>query len=125
MLMLSNFIGGTAGVTVAGRLSETDATVLVLEAGGKPEDSGLPYRVPSQTAKLWGTPLDWNFTTQPETYLNNRELNVNRGKALGGTSAINGLTYGRGSASMHNAINKIIGGGWSWEDNLPYFEKVS
>jgi choline dehydrogenase len=70
-----------------------------------------------------GSPLDWNFTST-EPYLNNRQIILNRGKALGGTSAINGMTYGRGSASMWDHTAALGNPGWTWADNQEAFKKV-
>ncbi len=138
-------LAGTAGLPVAARLSKTNASVLLIEAGGPPEDSGLPYRIPGLTGKLvgawwqnrqcalWvtdneglalaGSPLDWNFTSF-EPYLNNRTIVQNRGKALGGCSAINGMTMVISSASVWNHTAALGNLGWGWEDNQQAFRKV-
>ncbi len=138
-------LAGTAGLPVAACLSEANASVLLIEAGGPPEDSGLSYRIPGLTGKLvgawwqtrqsalWvtadeslalaGSPLDWNFTSF-EPYLNNRTIVQNRGEALGECSAINGMTMGVSSASVWDHTAALGNLGWGWEDNQQAFRKV-
>ena len=98
--------GGTAGLVVANRLSEcANRTVLVLEAGPRPETL-LTYRYPA-SFQLYGTLLDWDFGTIPQVGLNNRILSYHRGRALGGSSAINGIYYGRGSATVYDKWGEL------------------
>lgn len=116
--------GGTAGLTLADRLSESGTqSVLVLEAGGSPE-AVASYQTPGADLQVLGSPLDWAFTTLPQPSLNNRQITYNRGRCLGGSSAINGLTYGRGSASVYDLWAALGNSGWSWNDVFQYFVKV-
>ncbi|GLH03272.1 Glucose dehydrogenase [FAD, quinone] [Gryllus bimaculatus] len=58
--------GGSAGSALAARLSEVgEWRVLLMEAGGE-EPVGV--QVPSMVVNFQGTPLDWQFRTQPEQY---------------------------------------------------------
>ncbi|KAI1614549.1 hypothetical protein EDD36DRAFT_436338 [Exophiala viscosa] len=116
--------GGTAGLTIAARLIQANFTVLVLEAGGFPDSYGLPYDSPALTGDLVSTPLDWNFSSLAIPGLNDRVLKQHRGHALGGTSSINGLTYGRGSASVYNNWEALGNPGWGWDDIEEYFERT-
>lgn len=117
--------GGTAGLTLAARLTESSSTtVLVLEAGGSPE-AVASYETPGADLQVLGSPIDWAFTTLPQPSLNGRQLTYNRGRCLGGSSAINGLTYGRGSSSVYDGWQELGNPGWRWADVLPYFIKVS
>jgi len=116
--------GGNAGLALAARLSESGTqTVLVLEAGGSPE-AVASYQAPGADLQVLGSPIDWAFTTLPQPSLNNRQLTYNRGRCLGGSSAINGLTYGRGSASVYDLWAGLGNDGWSWNDVFPFFVKV-
>ncbi|KAF2664540.1 glucose-methanol-choline oxidoreductase [Microthyrium microscopicum] len=115
--------GGTAGLALAARLSEDgNQTVLVLEAGGSPT-AVASYKTPGADLQVLGSPIDWAFTTLPQSTLNNRQLTYNRGRCLGGSSAINGMTYGRGSSSVYNLWESLGNTGWSWNDVFPYFKK--
>jgi hypothetical protein len=116
--------GGTAGLTLAARLSEDETnSVLVLEAGGRP-DAVASYRTPGADQQVLGSPIDWAFGTLPQPGLNGRQLIYNQGRCLGGSSAINGLAYTRGSSSIYDLWRSLGSSGWSWEDVLPYFKKV-
>ena len=92
--------GGTAGLTLASRLSENPhIQVAVIEAGGYYEkDSGnnsvvpgyASYGASSVPAAANDTPLiDWGFVTAPMPGLNGRMFHYARGKTLGGSSARN------------------------------------
>jgi choline dehydrogenase len=116
--------GGTAGLALAARLTESEKTVLVLEAGGSPE-AVAAYKAPGADLQVLGSPIDWAFTTLPQASLNNRQLTYNRGRCLGGSSAINGLAYGRGSSSIYDLWQSLGNSGWSWNEVFPYFKKVS
>lgn len=115
--------GGTAGLVVANRLSESGKhTVLVLEAGPEPEIVSA-YKAPGGNQFLGGTSIDWAFYTTPQEHLDGRILRYHRGRCLGGSSITNGLYYGRGSASVYNDWVKLGNPGWGWDDVYPLFVK--
>ncbi|KAF9073604.1 GMC oxidoreductase [Rhodocollybia butyracea] len=85
--------GGTAGLTLASRLSENPAwSILVLEAGNSHldlNDHPLITR-PGQFGMQINNPeYDWAFTTVPQKFCNDKEYLWSRGKGLGGSSAMN------------------------------------
>lgn len=115
--------GGTAGCVLANRLSADPACrVVVLEAG---DDDTSPWIVmPAGIAKLFHHPrLNWRYQTEPEEALGGRTLYWPRGKVLGGTSSINGMTYVRGQAADYDAWSALTGGVWSYRSVLPYFKR--
>jgi choline dehydrogenase-like flavoprotein len=115
--------GGSAGSVVAGRLSEDpDLSVALLEAGGA-GDSWV-VRTPFAGALMVPTSLhNWAFETTPQPGLNGRRGYQPRGKALGGSSAINAMVYIRGTAADYDHWAEQGARGWSWADVLPYFLK--
>lgn len=116
--------GGTAGLALAARLSENGTdSVLVLEAGSAP-DTVASYKAPGADQQVLGSALDWGFLTVPQASMNGRQLSYSQGRCLGGSSAINGLAYGRGSSSIYDLWGSLGNTGWSWQDVLPYFKKV-
>ncbi|GKT44502.1 dehydrogenase patE [Colletotrichum spaethianum] len=115
--------GGTAGLVLANRLSESGKQrVLVLEAGPKPEVVSA-YKPPGGNQFLAGTAIDWSFYTTPQEHLNDRILRYHRGRCLGGSSVTNGLYYGRGSASVYDDWVRVGNPGWGWKDVYPLFVK--
>lgn len=46
------------------------------------------------------------------------------GRGLGGSSILNGLYYGRGSANVYDHWVELGNPGWSWEEVFPEFIKV-
>ena len=118
--------GGSAGSVLAARLSEDPATsVCLLEAGGKGD--GLLVRAPAAVvAMLPGRPKinNWGFETVPQAGLNGRRGYQPRGKALGGSSAINAMLYVRGHAQDYDEWADLGCPGWSWQDVLPYFRRA-
>lgn len=108
--------GGTAGLALASRLSQGLATdcVLVIEAGPYAPDE-LGINVPGKKGTTLGGPYDWNFTTTPQPGLNNRSIAANRGRVLGGSSALNLLAWDRGSVADYDAWEALGNPGWNWK----------
>jgi choline dehydrogenase len=114
---------GSAGCLLANRLSaDPGKRVLLLEAGGR--DNWVWFHIPVGYLFAIGNPRsDWMFKTEPEPGLNGRSLNYPRGKAVGGSSAINAMIYMRGQAADYDHWRQLGLPGWSWSDVLPYFRK--
>ncbi len=114
---------GAGGSTLAYRLSEmSDATVLVLEAGGSdlPEAAEVPWR----WNELLLTSLDWAYNSVPQPGLNERQVYSAAGKGMGGGSSVYHMMHVRARpADMDNwAYNGCTG--WSFQEVLPYFQKL-
>jgi choline dehydrogenase len=115
--------GGSAGAVAAARLSENPANrVLLLEAGGS-SDSFL-VSMPAGFAKMLTNPkFDWCYLQEPDPSINGRRFIWSAGKMLGGSSAINGLVYIRGTRTDHQRWVDAGCSGWSFDQCLPYFLK--
>jgi len=114
---------GSAGCVLANRLSaDPKNRVLLLEAGGR--DNWIWFHIPVGYLFAIGNPRsDWMFRTEPEPGLNGRSLAYPRGKALGGSSAINAMIYMRGQAADYDHWRQLGLTGWGWDDVLPVFKK--
>jgi choline dehydrogenase len=114
---------GSAGCLLANRLSaDARRRVLLLEAGGP--DNWIWFHIPVGYLFAIGNPRsDWCFKTEPEQGLNGRVLNYPRGKAIGGSSAINAMIYMRGQAADYDHWRQLGLSGWGWDDVLPYFKR--
>ncbi|KAJ6496234.1 glucose oxidase [Mycena sanguinolenta] len=113
--------GGTAGLTVASRLSEDPAvSVLVVEAGTDDRDNPEVFDIYEFTVAFLG-PLDWAYPTD-------EGRTINQGKTLGGSSSINGGSWTRGSIAQYDAWTTLLEEsdadmGWNWDGLLPYMLK--
>ncbi|KAK3316820.1 putative choline dehydrogenase [Apodospora peruviana] len=116
--------GGTAGLTVAARLADAspDIRVGVLEAGGLAIGDGL-VEWPGIAGRALGSHLDWSFETAPQPGLGGRVVPWNRGRVLGGSSALNYMTWNRAAQQDYDDWKELGNEGWGWDDLLPFFKK--
>ncbi len=68
--------------------------------------------------------FNWFFNSEPESNLENRLVDVSRGKGLGGSSSINGMIYVRGNACDLDLWEELGATGWAYRDCLPYYKKA-
>lgn len=112
---------GSAGCALAYRLAKESALeVLLLEAGGV--DNSLMIQIPMGFAFLLKPHKNnWSYKTQTEQHLNQRVIDLPRGKVLGGCSSINGMVYIRGQQEDFERWSALGNEGWSYQEVLPYF----
>ena len=120
---------GPAGATLAAQLSHSHASgnphrrsVLVIEAGS-------PHRGPlSSTPALYplsfGSRIDWNYLTTPQTHLAKRSLKWPAGKVLGGSSAINAMIRIEPSDACLQTLHTACGPTWSVESSKSLFDRL-
>ena len=115
---------GSAGCTLAARLAEDPSVkVCLVEAGGNGRN--LFVRMPAGNGFIFGNPrLDWGFESVPQAGLNGRRIYFPRGKALGGSSIMNGMIYMRGVPKDYDRWRDSGLPGWGFADLMPYFRRA-
>ncbi len=114
---------GSSGSVLAHRLSaDPTVQVVVLEAGVSGETDPA-VTTPGRWVSLLGSSYDWNYRTEPVAGLGDRRIAFPRGKALGGSSAINAMTHIRGHRLCFDRWLELGNPGWGYDDVLPLFKR--
>lgn len=113
--------GGPAGLVLANKLSENPSvTVAVIEAGADERYNPLVTDVEALFAGI-GSALDWAYPSAPQKYALNRTLTYSGGKALGGSTTINGMTYLRAEKEQIDQWEAFGNEGWDWGSMYNYY----
>ena len=97
---------GSSGATIAGRLAQSGAKVIVLEAGKS--DEKFLTKKPGMIGPMHAVPEikklnDWGYYSVPQKHILDRKMPVPRGKVLGGSSSVNGMVYVRGNRANYDS----------------------
>jgi len=115
---------GSAGCVLARRLSDAGNKVLLIEAGMN--DKSWILRMPAGLRSTFKPSSKYNywFKSIKQKHLDNREIDQPRGKVLGGSSSINGMTWLRGHPLDYDRWQEQGAAGWAWEECFDYFKKI-
>jgi len=119
---------GSSGAVIAARLTEDPSCrVLLIEAGGT--DRKYLYRKPGMMSIMHVIPqvkkqVDWGYKTSPRQETLGRKLPYVRGKALGGSSAVNGMVFVRGNRANYDDWAADGCPGWEYDSVLPHFKRL-
>ena len=114
---------GSAGAVIANRLTEDPNTrVILIEAGG--EAKSLLIQIPVGYARLVANPkFDWGYEQEKDPTIGDRHFLWSAGKALGGSSSINGQVYIRGTRADYDRWASMGATGWNFDKVLPFFKR--
>ncbi|GAA2357943.1 choline dehydrogenase [Saccharopolyspora halophila] len=119
--------GGSAGCSLANRLSADPSTkVLVLEAGRPDWVWDMFIHMPAALTMVIGNRFyDWKYESEPEPYMGGRRVYHGRGKVLGGSSSINGMIFQRGNPlDLERWASDPGMETWDYAHCLPYFKRM-
>jgi len=113
---------GSAGCIITNQIiNNTNYKVLLIEAG--PSDNNPVIQVPlGYGMTFYNKKLNWNFYSEIQKNLHNREIYYPRGKVLGGSGSINAMIYARGLRSDFENWN--LSEYWSWENIKTAYDKI-
>ncbi|MGW0183460.1 GMC family oxidoreductase [Nocardia sp. NPDC003345] len=114
---------GSSGAIVAGRLAQSGASVILLEAG-KSDDKGFHgyfTKKPGMIGPMHSEPklekfFDWGYRSVPQPGLDGRRMPAPRGKVGGGSSSVNGMVYVRGNRANYDSWAAEGNTGWSADE---------
>lgn len=121
---------GSSGAVLAGRLAQSGASVILLEAG-KSDDKGMHgyfTKKPGMIGPMHSEPklerlFDWGYRSVPQPGLDGRRMPAPRGKVGGGSSSVNGMVYVRGNRANYDSWAAEGNTGWSADEVNAAFKR--
>jgi choline dehydrogenase len=118
---------GSSGAAIAGRLAQSGASVIVLEAGKS--DEQFLVKKPGMIGPMHSVPeikkrVDWGYYSTPQKHILDRKMPVPRGKVVGGSSSINGMVYVRGNRANYDSWAAEGCTGWSADEVNAAYQRM-
>ena len=113
---------GSAGCIIASQIiRNSNYKVLLIEAG--PSDNSPVIQIPlGYGMTFYNKKMNWNFYSEVQKNLHNREIYYPRGKVLGGSGSINAMIYARGLRSDFE--NWDLSKNWSWDYITKSYDEI-
>ncbi|EGI63397.1 PREDICTED: glucose dehydrogenase [FAD, quinone]-like [Acromyrmex echinatior] len=118
---------GTAGATIAARLSEiSEVKILLIEAGFHESFfMDIPMIAPILSSN---SNINWKYKTRPSNKyclgMKDNSCIFPAGKIIGGSSVLNFMAATRGNAEDYDRWAEMGNEGWAYKDVLKYFKKL-
>ncbi|KAI6577490.1 hypothetical protein MCOR09_000408 [Pyricularia oryzae] len=118
---------GPAGCTIAARLADSNAqpSVLLLEAGAD-DGTDMTKRMSSNRfMQRYDESQTWGYESEPTESLGDRGFPLDRGKGLGGSTAVNFSCWTRGPKDDMDEMAPLTGdSSWEWERTVERFKSI-
>ncbi|GAW23621.1 hypothetical protein ANO14919_131950 [Xylariales sp. No.14919] len=117
---------GASGCAIASDLARSSCLprVLLVEAGGANIDA-IHRDLNNTFTAYTNKSLNWGYKSAPLAHANDREICMDTGKGLGGSTAINFTSWVRGPRDEWDEIAKVTGDDcWRWENVEPRFRRL-
>ncbi len=113
---------GSAGCIITNQIiNSTNFKLLLIEAG--PSDNNPVIQVPlGYGMTFYHNKMNWNFYSEIQQNLHNREIYHPRGKVLGGSGSINAMIYARGLPSDFK--NWYLSKDWTWKNIQTTYNEI-
>ncbi len=113
--------GGSAGCIVAARLAQqSNASVLLLEAGDKAENNPETLTADGFKYCFANDALMWDRMSATQKHCNKRSIYAGTGTGMGGSGSVNGMVYTPGDKRDFDQWPA----GWQWKDVAPVFKQL-
>jgi choline dehydrogenase len=113
--------GGSSGCVVAGELArDPSLSVGLVELGDRADDHPETLSADGYKDAFANDALVLERFSTPQPSCGNQRLFLGSGKGMGGSGAINGMVYTRGSREDYDSWPE----GWRYQDLVPAFEAV-
>ncbi len=105
--------------------SQTKPSVLLIEAGGDNKDE--THLIPTERYAMMAKDpkLNWGYKSVPQAHLKSQQIDLSRGRGLGGGTAINFQCYVIGSDEDFNEWSRLVGDDtWAWANVRERFKRI-
>ncbi len=117
---------GSAGCVLAARLlADSQASVLLIEAGGSNDRPDVRDFTRAGTLLAPGSTIDWPFESEPQPGLLGKRESFGCGKVAGGSSSVNGMVWVRGNAADYDGWATRGCPGWDYATVRPSLDALT
>ncbi|XP_077275914.1 LOW QUALITY PROTEIN: glucose dehydrogenase [FAD, quinone]-like [Temnothorax americanus] len=118
---------GTAGATIAARLSEVPQIKVLLIEAGSSENLFMDIPIIAPIFQIYNK-INWNYQTKSSHKycrgIKNNSCHWPNGKVVGGGSVLNFMIASRGNAENYDRWAEMGNEGWAYQNVLQYFKKL-